>query len=70
MASKLTPLRWRHASLERVVASLGHNRDMIAEIPDDADIKRLCEKATICLLKVQELRAEIAELIEKLEVES
>jgi hypothetical protein len=69
MAIKLTSLRWRHASLERVVASLVHNRDALAEMPDDADIKRFREKATICLLKVQELRAEMAELIEKLEVQ-
>jgi hypothetical protein len=53
-----------------VVASLEHNRDALAEIPDDSDVRRLREKATICLLKVQELRAEIEELIEKLEAES
>jgi len=67
MAIKLTSLRWRYARLEWVVRSLEHNRDALAEIPDDADIKRFREKATICLLKVQELRAEIAELIEELE---
>jgi hypothetical protein len=39
-------------------------------MPDDADMKRLREKATICLLKVQELRAEMAELIERLEGKS
>jgi hypothetical protein len=50
-----------------VVASLSHNCDALAEIPDDADMKRFREKATICLLKVQELLAEMAELIEKLE---
>jgi len=65
--TKLTSLRWRKASLERVVASLSHNCDALAEIPDDADMKRFREKATICLLKVQELLAEMAELIEKLE---
>ena len=69
MMGKLTSLRWRRQSLERVVASLVHNRDALAEMPDDADIKRFREKATICLLKVQELRAEMAELIEKLEVQ-
>jgi len=53
-----------------VVKSLEHNRDAIAEMPYDADVRRLREKATICLLKVQELRAEIAELIEKLEGKS
>jgi len=68
--TKLSPLKWRHASLGRVVASLEHNRDALAEIPDDSDVRRLREKATICLLKVQELRAEIEELIEKLEAES
>jgi len=67
MVLKLTSLRWRHASLERVVESLSHNCDALAEISYDADIKRFREKATICLLKVQELRAEMAELIEKLE---
>jgi len=67
MANKLLCLRWRHESLERVVAHLAHNCDALAEIPDDADIKRLREKATICLLKVQELRAEMEELIEKTE---
>jgi len=67
MLSKLTFLRWRHEGLGRVVESLEHNRDAIAEIPCDADVRRLGEKATICLLKVQELRAEVAELIEKLE---
>ena len=70
MLSKLTYLRWRHANLGRVVESLEHNRDVLAKMPSDADIKRLGEKATICLLKVQELRAEIVGLIEKLEVES
>jgi len=65
--TKLTFLRWRHASLVRVVANLGHNCDGLAEMPQDADVRRLGEKATICLLKVQELRAEIAELIEELE---
>ena len=63
----ITLMKWRHASLERVVASLSHNRDAIEEMPCDADVRRLREKATICLLKVQELRAEIAEMIEKLE---
>jgi len=69
MENKLISLKWRYASLERVVASLGYECDALAEILDDADIKRFREKATICLLKVQELRAEMAELIEKLEVE-
>jgi hypothetical protein len=36
-------------------------------MPDDADIRRFREKATICLLKVQELRAEMAELVKELE---
>jgi len=67
MLSKLTSLRWRHTSLERVVASLGHNCDALAEMPDDADIKRFREKATICLLKVQELRAEMMRAVEELE---
>ena len=67
MMTKLTSLKWRHASLERVVKHLVYNRDALAEMPDDADIKRLREKATICLLKVQELRAEMEELIEKTE---
>jgi len=70
MITKLTPLRWRHESLGRVVASLDHDCDALAEMPDDADMKRLREKATICLLKVQELRAEMAELIERLEGKS
>jgi hypothetical protein len=63
----VTLMRWRRESLERVVASLSHNRDTLAEMPDDADVRRLREKATICLLKVQELRAEMEELIENLE---
>jgi len=67
MEIKLTSLRWRHAWLERVEKSLEHNRDAIAEMPYDADVRRLREKATICLLAVQELRAEIEELIENLE---
>ena len=70
MAIKLTSLRWRYARLEWVVRSLEHNRDALAEIPDDADVRRLRKKAAICLLNVQELRAEIAELIEKLEATS
>jgi len=68
--SKLTSLIWMHASIGRVVRSLEHNRDALAEIPDDADVRRLRKKAAICLLNVQELRAEIAELIEKLEATS
>ena len=67
MAIKLTSLRCRHASLERVVASLGHNCDALAEMSCDADVRRLGEKAEICLLKVQELRAEMAGLVEELE---
>ena len=69
MMSKITSLRWRHASLERVVASLRHNCDALAELPDDADVRRFREKAEICLLKVQELRAEMMQMIEELEVQ-
>jgi hypothetical protein len=39
-------------------------------MPDDADVRRLGEKTEVCLLKVQELRSEIAELIEELEAKS
>jgi len=65
--TKLICLRWRHVSLKPVEASLSHNRNLLATIPGDGDIKRLREKATLCLLAVQELMAEIEELIEKLE---
>jgi hypothetical protein len=64
---KLTFLRLRHFSLDRAIENLEHNRNLLADIDHDADVRRLREKATICLLKVQELRADIAELIEKLE---
>jgi hypothetical protein len=69
MAIKPISLILRHASLGRVVASLRYNRDALAEMPDDADIKRFREKGEICLLKVQELRAEMADLIEELEAQ-
>lgn len=66
--TKLICLRWRHVSLKPVEASLSHNCNLLATtITGDGDIKRLREKATLCLLAVQELMAEIEELIEKLE---
>jgi hypothetical protein len=70
MTIKLISLRFRRASLKRVLEGLEYNRNAIEEMPCDADVIRLREKATICLLKVQELQAEIVGLIEKLEVES
>jgi len=68
--TKLTSFRWRYRGLAWVARSLEHNRDALAEMPDDADVRRLGEKTEVCLLKVQELRSEIAELIEELEAKS
>ena len=69
MISKVTFLRQREYTILLAATDLEILRDRLAEMPGDADITRLREKATICLLKVQELRAEMAELIEELEAQ-
>jgi hypothetical protein len=65
--SKATFLRRKEHTILAAENYLGVLRDRLAEMPDDADIRRFREKAEVCLLKVQELRAEMAELVEKLE---
>jgi hypothetical protein len=67
MMDRATFLRHRTWTIFSAENYLEFVRDLLAEIPYDADIRRLREKATICLLKVQELRAEMEELIEELE---
>ena len=67
MISKVTFLRQREYTILLAATDLEILRDRLAEMPDDADMRRFREKATICLLKVQELRAEMMELVEELE---
>jgi hypothetical protein len=67
MQYKITFLKHRGYTIASAEDYLEVLRDLLAEMPDDADIRRFREKAEICLLKVQELRAEMAELVEKLE---
>jgi hypothetical protein len=69
MVGKVTFLRHREHAILSAENYLEVLRDRLAEIPDDADIKRFCEKAEICLLKVQELRVEVMGLVGELEAQ-
>ena len=62
-------LRQREYAILQAENYLSVIRDRLAEIPGDRDIERFRQKAEVCLLKVQELRAEMAEMIEELEVQ-
>jgi hypothetical protein len=66
MQDKIAFLRHREHAIFSAENYLEVLHDRLDEMPDDADITRFRGKAEICLLKVQELRAEMAELIENL----
>lgn len=67
MEDKIRFLTQASNSLELVVKLQQIIRNALENFRGDSDFMRFSEKAEICLVKLQELRAEILELIEEME---